>query len=833
MSETIDFGIDLGTTNSSIAYCRGGEVRLFQNGEVTNVTPSVVYVGATGRMLVGKKAYDTWVSDPENTQAEFKRWIGFSDKMKFPAAGKEMSAEELSAEVLKALRADVQRVTGEVVGSSVITVPAAFGSLQCDATGKAARLAGLAESPLLQEPIAAAIAYGATPAAAGQRWMVFDLGGGTLDIAIVSTRNGRLAVLDHQGDNRLGGKDLDRLIAETFFCRALADGFALPQKKEDGGRYEGFMRALVRHAEVAKIALSTTKEVTVELFDLGRDRDGKAIEGTVVLKREEVDAAVTPLVDRCVKLAERALVGARVSGKDLDRILLVGGPTQMPMVREALTAHIGATLDCSLDPMTVVARGAALYGSTLEKSVKASKAQAVVAGVTAIQLSFERASGTLESPVAGVLPVDSIVHEIKIESQGRLWTSGWMPVEGGVFQTEVMLSDKRPVTQFAVSARDRMGHAVKVAPETFSIAFMLPMAAPPLPHTIAIEIMGRSGDSAFDPIFKRGCPLPAEARRTYRADQTIRPSDMTAALPIKFWEIDVSDDPQEKWWAGCVNIRADQIKRPITEGSEIELTVKIDQSRKITIETFVPLLNQSFQEGVYIPDPPSARSQFQQQLDLCFARLSAVHGGSYDLDRDDLRERAENLQMTLEHLAEQATEHEKHGGDPDEKSQSGLVLRKVRMQLAQLEEQLEAGGPSTLGREVRGEARWTEHVVMQCGTESDKTEIQRVRTQLEKYVEEDDQRGIKWARDQLREVRGVILDNQPWFWMNVLDFLKRPGRQFLNGVEAKRWLGRAEQAAKGQNLPELRAALCRVWEMQPPDQVELSKQQAAQSGLRG
>src|SRR4051812_18739670 len=157
---TIDYGIDLGTTNSSAACCRKGEVRIFQSTELMSVTPSVVYIGKTGRMVVGKRAYDAWPADPQNIQAEFKRWMGFSDRLTFPASNRMMSAEELSAEVLKSLRADVRRATDEEITAAVITVPAAFGALQCDATGRAAKLAGFAEAPLLQEPIAAAIAYG-------------------------------------------------------------------------------------------------------------------------------------------------------------------------------------------------------------------------------------------------------------------------------------------------------------------------------------------------------------------------------------------------------------------------------------------------------------------------------------------------------------------------------------------------------------------------------------------------------------------------------------------------------------------------------------------------
>lgn len=836
MSATIDFGIDLGTTNSSVACCRGGKVSVFQNMELSTVTPSVVYVGKTGRMLVGRKAYDTWVQDPQNTQAEFKRWMGYSDKLEFPASGRSMTAEELSAEVLKSMRADAMRHTGQPVDAAVITVPAAFGSLQCDATGRAAKMAGFLQAPLLQEPIAAAIAYGAGPSARNQRWMVFDLGGGTLDIAIVSTRNGRLAVLEHQGDNRLGGKDMDRLIAEELLLPRITPEFRLPSRQENPRAFDRLLRGLIRNAEQAKIALSTSPETLIELFDVGEDLDGKPIEAPITLTRPEMEKAIEPLLERCLNLARRALEGSRVSKADLDRILLVGGPTQMPVVREALENGIGAKLDSSLDPMTVVSQGAALFASTLEKTTAsaASAPQPVARGTVPIQLSYERASGTMQSPVAGVVPPGSGIHEIRIDADGGFWTSGWLKPVNGCFQLDVALNNKTPVTRFVVSARAANGNAVAVSPREFFITYMLPMAAPPLPHTIAVEITSSSGETSFDPVFKRHCPLPAEARRTYRAERTLRPSEVESTLPIKFWEIEVSEDPQERWWSGCVHVRASKIRRPVTEGTELELTIKIDQSRKMSVEVFIPLLNETFVDGVYIPDPPSAKSQLQQQLELCFERIDRVFQDIYESDRDDLLDRARAIQLRLESIQEQVSEAEQRGhNEPDAAMGPTDQLRKIRVQLAQLEEQSESTrGQSTLARKVGGEARWTEHLVLAHGSELEKEEFERLKNQLKKYSEADDARGLKWVQEQLREVRSGLLDRQPWFWQNVLHFLKQPGRRFLNRAEAERWLAKAEKADEEQNFPELRNAVNKVWILQPPDQVELAKEQAAQSGLR-
>ena len=223
MDRTVDYGIDLGTTNS--LHKRGlGEVRsirVFQNNDQMSVTPSAVHILKTGRVIVGRRAYAALLTDPDNVAVEFKRWMGQKDRLRFPSAQRELSAEELSAEVLKSLKEDVRRQTGTDVTTAVITVPAAFGALQCEATARAAGLAGFEEAPLLQEPIAAAIGYGARAGSSDQRWLVFDLGGGTFDVAVVSTREGRLNVLEHRGNNILGGKDIDRSIVEQILLPAL------------------------------------------------------------------------------------------------------------------------------------------------------------------------------------------------------------------------------------------------------------------------------------------------------------------------------------------------------------------------------------------------------------------------------------------------------------------------------------------------------------------------------------------------------------------------------------------------------------------------------------
>lgn len=211
MRTTIDYGIDLGTTNSAIAVLKGTQAQVIPNNEGSSFTPSAVWIDKRGRLHVGREAKQRHEQDPDNCHIEFKLLMGQGERCKktFAKSGREMLPEELSAEVLKSLKADVRQSTGEELIAAVITVPAAFEVDQCDATRKAAELAGFTTSPLLQEPVAAALAYGFQSGSDNVFWMVYDFGGGTFDAAVIQVRDGVIQVVNHAGNNYLGGQRID------------------------------------------------------------------------------------------------------------------------------------------------------------------------------------------------------------------------------------------------------------------------------------------------------------------------------------------------------------------------------------------------------------------------------------------------------------------------------------------------------------------------------------------------------------------------------------------------------------------------------------------------
>ena len=876
MSEFINYGIDLGTTNSCIVRLDAGEFKIIQNADQMNVTPSVVRVLRSGSVMVGRRAYNAIAEDPDNVAAEFKRLMGQKFQQQFPASGRSMSPEELSAEVLKSMLGDARRRQANVddLAAAVITVPAAFTALQCEATARAAALAGLREYPLLQEPIAAAIAYGARPDSRNERWLVFDLGGGTLDIAVVSTREGRLSVLEHRGDNHLGGKDIDRLIAQKIFLPYLAEQFTLPDEPANGR----LLRKLSLIAEYAKIELSTTDDTVVSLIDLGTDAEGRFIEAELPLRRTQIETEIEPLIARCLQLAGDALAGARVRGSDLDRVLLVGGPTQMPFVRRMISDTLGAQVDYSLDPMTVVAYGAAIYGSTIERA--ATKPQVAVSPEKlSVRLAFDPVSASTEAAVAGKLDGRRAneAREVKIDTDNNFWTSGWHAISDNYFEMPLVLQEGRN-NNFRISIRDAQGRALEVEPSEFSVRHGLMISAPPLPHTISVELVQSDGTIQLSPVFPRRTLLPAEKTVSYRAAKTLRPSDAETSLAIKLWEGEALSEPQANNWVGNMHIWNDHIRRPIPEGAEIQLHIKIDASRLITVEVFVPHLNANFSERVYIPqdEEPDYLQLLESvplELESYLFRLSqledllllgeisydeesfdfpevlyeegespAQSGFAADAERETFAPAGDNspqgeidrMRREIEDLDIEIGMQRSTGASLDADAAKGIVerAREIRVRLANLEQRF--GGDQKTSRVLEAESLTTEtkRYVDNYGTESQKARFNALAREMERATARRDQRGIRKVNTALKSLRGQILYAQDWFWREWFEYFQRPGRIFINPEEADKWLAQGAEALEKDDHAKLEEAVRRLWRLEPVEETAANKERSMRPGLK-
>jgi len=399
-------GIDLGTTNSAMAVMQAGKPEIIANSEGNRTTPSVVAVNKNKERLVGQVARRQQVTNPKNTIYEVKRLIGrnFSDKevqrdiklmgyeivksgtaVKVKMGDKDYSSEEVSAMILGKLKSDAESFLGDTVTEAVITVPAYFDDSQRQATKDAGKVAGLEVKRIINEPTAAALAYGLDKAGGkDEKIAVYDLGGGTFDVSILELGDGVFEVKSTNGDTHLGGADFDRVIVNYF-----ADEF----KKEHGISIKednAAMQRLRDEAEKAKIELSTAQEVDVNLPFLTADADGpKHFEHK--LTRAKLEDLVSDLVDKTAAPCEKALKDSGLKASDIDAVVLVGGMTRMPAVQEKVKKIFGKDPMKGVNPDEVVAIGAAIQGGVLQGDVK----DVLLLDVTPLSLGIETMGGVM------------------------------------------------------------------------------------------------------------------------------------------------------------------------------------------------------------------------------------------------------------------------------------------------------------------------------------------------------------------------------------------------------------------------------------------------------
>ena len=379
-------GIDLGTSNSAASVLIGGKPTVIPSAEGASqygkAFPSYVAYTEDGQRLVGEPARRQAVTNPENTISAFKRSMG-TDR-KFSIQGKQYSPQEISAALLQKIKKDAESFLGEPVEKAVITVPAYFDDNQRTATKDAGTIAGLDVVRLVNEPTAASLAYGIDKQSDDDiNILVFDLGGGTLDVTIMEFGDGVFEVQSTSGDTQLGGTDMDNAI-----LKYLADEF----KKTDGidlMEDDQAVQRLREAAEKAKIELSTTLTSQVNLPFISMGADGKPHNLINDLSRAKLEELVDPIVKKCGTPIKQALDDAKMTRDDIDKIILVGGPTRMPCVQKFVEDYIGKNVERGIDPMEGVAMGAAIQGGVLAGEIK----DLVLLDVTPLSLGIETLGG--------------------------------------------------------------------------------------------------------------------------------------------------------------------------------------------------------------------------------------------------------------------------------------------------------------------------------------------------------------------------------------------------------------------------------------------------------
>lgn len=810
MQKFYDCGIDLGTTNSCLAIPddNHGFIVIDNQMDRMSVTPSAVEINSKGRIRVGQRAYNSLKT--EDLALQFKRQMGTDKKIHFESANLDKTPEELSAEILKSIKNDAEKRLNRAVENVVITVPAAFKTLQSEATNKAGKLAGFKNIILLQEPIAAAVAYGAQPNSKDQYWMVFDYGGGTLDVAIVSTMNGKLTVKWSEGDNYFGGSDIDRLIYNKIVLPKLQEDYcvdSLLDETTDSGKSN--VRKILLDCESCKIALSKDESYTYEYYDIDDD-EGNSIEFECDITKAEFESLISPTIDRTIEIAEKTLDGAGIKAENLDKILLVGGSTYIPLVRKKLTEAFNVPLDSSLDPMTVVAGGAAIYASTsvFDEDEDLSN---VKVGEAVISLTYDSISSEENVDVIGKIQnIDDVsVNRIRIDcvesddDTGAIWTSGLVELldqENGVFDVEVKLSMKGKLNHFKLHAFDNKGAEIQIKNPYFDIKHnenVLRNAAPPATASIGVEIVDpETGYDVIDVVIHKNDELPASREKTYKLSRDFDPLQ-DDVIAIKIFEGENFENPKANTSAGEITIHSSAMTRPIPKGTEIDLTITANPNRNITVTGYIPDFDYEIPEKTLRPE---SRVDLEERMNAVEESLKKSERSLQELsnvgvDVTEYRDELDQIKAAYDDVYDML--------DSDEATVNKYIDRFYDLETKIIAEERKHS-QNKKHDEVDENVSRSKDQVEQFGDEEDREQLEELE---ESYQEAETPEEKKYISDKMSNIgTKAMLNNFDFLRGIFLAVLAKPETLYVNDQKAEYWKSQAYQGIEDENINQLRKA---------------------------
>lgn len=597
----IDYGIDLGTTNSSICRMEKGEPVIIKTDVLKDTMPSCISVNKKGSINAGDRAYNTmkqdkrratksWRRAVSNTYVEFKRTMATDTKYPCTNLNKSFTSEELSSEVLKNLKSFV---TDEVFRSVVITVPAKFTVNQKTATLEAAKMAGFKHCELLQEPIAASMAYGISSDEKNGLWMVFDFGGGTFDAALLKVEDGIMQVFDTEGDNYLGGKNLDYAIVDNIIIPYLQENYVIDDYLQDDEKKEVLRDAMKTYAEDAKNQLSFKdhEDIISNLGDLGEDEEGEEIELDLTLTQAQVFDVMRSYFQKAVDICKNLIQRNNLDSSQITKLILVGGPTHSPLIRQMLREQVTPNVDTSIDPMTAVATGAALYASTLDAEVSDDE---INVGTVKLNVSYESTTVDMKEYVPVSLADGSSLNKVLVEfvRGDKAWSSGKMEINsnGDVFELSLL---EGKANSFNILCYDGKGNLLPCFPNEITIIQGSAVGAAPLPYNIGIAIWNEDKKRAVFRMAKgleKNKRLPATGVvNDLNTSNQLRPGVSSDLLTVPIYQVDDFSEAEGKSaslynHAADVVITGEDVDMLIPNDSPVDVTLKVDSSEQMTLE---------------------------------------------------------------------------------------------------------------------------------------------------------------------------------------------------------------------------------------------------------
>jgi molecular chaperone DnaK len=818
---TIDFGIDLGTTNSAIARLEETRAVVIKNNDNSDITPSAVYVDKNNVLSVGRIAKQRIEQEPDDAYAEFKLQMGTNNEYRFSRSGRTMKPEDLSAEVLKSLRGDVQQRLNEDLQAAVITVPAAFDLPQCDATKRAAQLAGLKVSPLIMEPTAAAMAHAFQAEVDKVFWLVYDFGGGTFDAAVIQIREGQFRIVNHSGDNHLGGKLIDWEIVEKLLAPAVMKDYPLSDFTRGNPNWRKAFAKLKWAAEEAKIRLSNNEVSTITIDYLCSDDQGEPVAFEYDLQRSEVARLAEPYIQRTINISRQALAEKRLGTADIQKVVLVGGPTLAPYVRQHLSdpnQGLGIALDFSIDPLTVVAQGAAIFAGTQRLDGEAMPVEEGQKEAYRVDLEYEPIGADPEPVVGGRVhaPGEGSLGDFTIEfvnpSAKPAWRSGKVGLApNGAFMT-TLWAERGKANKFQIELCDATGVVCPVRPDTLTYTVGVAPGAPPLIHSMGVAL----ANNEVRWFFQKGASLPARQRKDLKTTVNIRQSQAGDLVKVPVIEGQNLRADRNKL-IGTLEIRADNLRRDIPAGSDVEVTLEVNESRLVKASAYIPLVDQEFETELTLEGSTPDVEALKEDLVCEKKRLDAARQKA-ETTGDDTAQRVLLQKVDGENMVENIEDSlEAAGGDRDaaDKAQNRLIDLKVAID--QVEDSLE--WPSLVA-EAENQLNNSRNVLNEVGDVEAKKRLAQMEADLHQAIEAHDVDRLRQVMEEISNMTVQILVSRPEFWVGFFQHLQEKRAYMRDRAQADALFAQGNQAIQNNDVARLQAAVRQLLALLPVEQQQ-------------
>jgi len=803
-------GIDLGTTNSAIASYDGENLRIYKSPTDQNdVTPSAIFFPGRGNKYLGKRAYDNAAKQPDNAATKFKKMMGTSTPIKLSAVNLVMTPEECSAEVLKLCFGYLpEEIRNDPETGTVITVPAAFNQMQKDATMAAAEMAGLGKVALMQEPVAAVMSVMRQRKGDGV-FLVYDLGGGTLDIAIAESTSGRVSLHAHGGIAMCGGTEFDRMILDNVVKPWLFDKFDLPDDLTVNAKYKPLLRIATWAAERAKIELSACEEAVIALSENevgAKDESGAEIYLDIPFARAKLDELIAEKIADSIHAARETIEKAKLSHDDIERIVFVGGPTNYKPLRDKVAFELGIAASTEVNAMTAVAEGAAVFAESIDWSSdsrgrKSSRGTVSAGGKLDISFVYTARTPTSKAKIMVKLGGAAFTGaEFKIDSLDTGWDSGRVALKDAATM-DVSLS-KMGENTFKVWIFDANGGPIKLENNKIIITrTAATIDGIPATSSIGIEV-NEKGRAELEYLIREGDPLPKKGALKFKAKTSLRAGSAGEPLLFKIWEGEIKEPVTQNRFVGEFLIKgSDFDDGVISQGAELLCEYEVLDSGQLVLEVSVPSVSGTFRGGNFYSRQPGTENyadSAKRVLNDADIMRDKVEGILSKVDDEKLGRALEKL--------DQASSLQRDESDPETTKQADDNVHEAKKLLAQVRKehskkirQLDLDRcQEYFEQHIREHAKPTEATKFDNLVRTAQRAIEKSSGEFENYI------------DELRGMNFMILWRQDWFVVARFKWLSEDAYLFPDKQQHAELVKAGAAAIKADDMDKLRQVVAHL-----------------------